>query len=176
MSQADLAHKAGAQARQIRRYEAGEVQPSFPQAKALAEALEISLDELAGGLPLEGMTGPWWLAWKELGQELPIVAQIEIERADADYDAHILIADDAVRFDPRWRMTFKRYRDTGLIGWFVDGKTIGVAALEPMSPGWAGRWIGVPSIDRPPAGHLALSRTREDLEELLRLAVGKPVR
>lgn len=173
LTQADLAKASGMDARQIRRYEAGDVQPSLPAAKALADALQISLDELAGGLPLEGMTGPWWLAWKELWQELPIITQVEIERADADYEAHV-DAERTTGLSPGWRMTFKRYRDTGLVGWFVDGKTIGVAALEPMSPGWAGRWIGVPSMDRPPAGHVALSRTREDLEALLKASIDRP--
>lgn len=171
MSQADLAEKAGTLPRQIRRYEAGEVQPSFAQAKAIADALEISLDELAGGVPFEGITGTWWIAWKEIQDANPIITQVHVSHAGSDYQAQPLDPEDETSLDPRWRLTFKRERDEGLLGWFVDSHTIGVAVLQPMSPGWAGRWVGVPKPERPAAGHVALSRTQEQLAELLEAAV-----
>lgn len=49
LSQADLAGQVGVDSRQIRRYEAGEAQPTLPIARAIARALDITLDELAGG-------------------------------------------------------------------------------------------------------------------------------
>ena len=63
MSQSELAAAAGIDARQIRRYEAGEQQPVLSVAVAIAEALEISVGELAG-LPTHGvnLTGDWWAA------------------------------------------------------------------------------------------------------------------
>ncbi len=57
MSQADLAKAADVGARQIRRYEAGEQQPLFTVAVAIASALGIPLAELAG-LPAEHAAGP----------------------------------------------------------------------------------------------------------------------
>ncbi|MGH3278927.1 MAG: helix-turn-helix transcriptional regulator [Trebonia sp.] len=48
MSQADLAKAADVDARQIRRYEAGEQQPLFTVAVAIATALRVPLTELAG--------------------------------------------------------------------------------------------------------------------------------
>lgn len=48
MSQADLAKAADVDARQIRRYEAGEQQPLSTVAVAIATALRIPLTELAG--------------------------------------------------------------------------------------------------------------------------------
>ena len=57
MSQADLAKAAGVDARQIRRYEAGEQQPLFTAAAAIAAALRVPLSELAG-LPAEPTAGP----------------------------------------------------------------------------------------------------------------------
>jgi transcriptional regulator with XRE-family HTH domain len=47
MSQADLGAAAGVDARQIRRYEAGQSQPALSVAAAIADALGISLGELA---------------------------------------------------------------------------------------------------------------------------------
>jgi transcriptional regulator with XRE-family HTH domain len=47
MSQADLAAAAGVGARQIRRYEAGQQQPVLSAAVAIADALGISVNELA---------------------------------------------------------------------------------------------------------------------------------
>jgi len=57
MSQADLAKAADVDARQIRRYEAGEQQPLFTVAVAIATALRIPLTELAG-LSAEHAAGP----------------------------------------------------------------------------------------------------------------------
>lgn len=57
MSQADLAKAADVDARQIRRYEAGEQQPLFTVAVAIAAALGIPLTELAG-LPAQHAVGP----------------------------------------------------------------------------------------------------------------------
>ena len=57
MSQADLARAAGMDARQIRRYEAGEQQPLFTVAVAIAAALGIPHTELAG-MPAEHAAGP----------------------------------------------------------------------------------------------------------------------
>src|SRR6266536_2662288 len=47
MSQADLGAAAGVDARQIRRYEAGQSQPVLSVAVAIADALGISISELA---------------------------------------------------------------------------------------------------------------------------------
>lgn len=171
LSQAELAGRVGTDSRAIRRYEAGDIQPSLVVAKALADALDISLDVLAGGLPLEGMSGLWWIAWKPLDQASPVQTQIEISLVGADYEALPADAKAEQRLPTSWRMTFRRARDIGLMGWFTHTKTAGVAILEPMSPGWAGRWISVPTVATPGAGHLALSRVPEDLSELLNAAI-----
>ena len=65
MSQAELARAAGIDARQIRRYESGEQQPSFTVAVAIAGALKISLTDLAG-MPSHRvrLSGEWWASWQ----------------------------------------------------------------------------------------------------------------
>ena len=49
ISQADLAKEAGVSREIIGRYERNEVSPSVDVAKKIADALEVSLDYLAGG-------------------------------------------------------------------------------------------------------------------------------
>ena len=48
LSQAELAAKVGVDRRQIRRYESGDTQPTLAVARAIANAIGVSIDELAG--------------------------------------------------------------------------------------------------------------------------------
>ena len=65
MSQAELARAANIDARQIRRYEAGEQQPLFGVAVAIAAALRIPVADLAG-MPSHRvkLSGEWWASWQ----------------------------------------------------------------------------------------------------------------
>src|SRR3982751_6262677 len=65
LSQAALAAAAGVDKRQIRRYEAGEQQPVLSVAVAIAEALKISVGDLAGVPSHEvNLSGEWWASWQ----------------------------------------------------------------------------------------------------------------
>lgn len=66
MSQAELAEKVGVAARQIRRYEADEQQPLFAVGVSIAQALDISVTELAGLSLLHrvSLAGNWSMAWQ----------------------------------------------------------------------------------------------------------------
>src|SRR4051794_4927557 len=65
MSQAQLAAAVGVDARQIRRYESGEQQPLLSVAVAIADALNISIAQLAGKIGHElDLSGDWWAAWQ----------------------------------------------------------------------------------------------------------------
>src|SRR3954466_11198165 len=72
LSQAGLAAAAGIHTRQITRYESGEQQPALGVAQRLAQALGVTIDELAGApgdrIKLEGT---WRTAWQTFshGQE-----------------------------------------------------------------------------------------------------------
>jgi|SRR6266540_2120778 len=55
MSQADLGAAAGVDPRQIRRYEAGQSQPVLSVAVAIADALGISINELAPNSRNDGL-------------------------------------------------------------------------------------------------------------------------
>src|SRR5215204_2642716 len=65
LSQAELAKAAGVSLRQLARYEAGEQQPVLSAAVALADALSISMDQLAGKVNYDlDLSGDWWCAWQ----------------------------------------------------------------------------------------------------------------
>src|SRR3954447_11537493 len=75
LSQAGLAAAAGIHTRQITRYESGEQQPALDVGKRLAQALGVTLDELAGApgdrIKLEGT---WWTAWQTFNDGQEVIA------------------------------------------------------------------------------------------------------
>src|SRR5436305_10123775 len=79
ISQAELAAAAGVDRRQIRRYEAGEQQPSLAVAVAIARALEISVGELAGEPAHRvDLTGEWWAGWQVDREGAPSVGAQQV--------------------------------------------------------------------------------------------------
>src|SRR5438874_13805611 len=83
MSQRDLAEAAGVDVRQIRRYEAGEQQPLLSVAVAIADALGISVGDLAGKPSHRiKLGGTWWASWQTFrdGAEKNAAQQIDIEQ------------------------------------------------------------------------------------------------
>jgi len=72
LSQAQLAEEAGISLRQLARYEAGEQQPVLSAAVALADALRISLAQLAGQVTYDlDLSGTWWCAWQTWKDRAP---------------------------------------------------------------------------------------------------------
>src|SRR5918999_148009 len=90
LSQADLATAAGVDRRQIRRYEAGEQQPTLNVAVAIAKALGISVSELAGEPSQRiDLAGDWWASWQTAkeGQEVVTVQEVSIRpRGETGYE------------------------------------------------------------------------------------------
>lgn len=80
MSQTDLAAAAGVDKRQIRRYEAGEQQPVLSVAVAIANALKISVGELAG-IPSHkvNLSGDWWASWQTFKDSEEVITAQEVQ-------------------------------------------------------------------------------------------------
>src|SRR6266516_4588393 len=80
MSQADLAELAGVDKRQIRRYEAGEQQPVLSVAVSIANALKISVGELAG-IPSHkvNLSGDWWASWQTFKDSEEVITAQEVQ-------------------------------------------------------------------------------------------------
>ena len=77
MSQGDLAAKVGVDRRQIRRYEAGETQPTLSVAKTIARALGITIDELAGDETHRiDLTGDWWACWQSWKDGVEVILEL----------------------------------------------------------------------------------------------------
>ena len=72
--------QASTDARQIRRYEAGEQQPSFTVAVAIAAALKISLTDLAG-MPSHHirLSGEWRAPWQTFRDGATKIATQQVE-------------------------------------------------------------------------------------------------
>jgi len=164
MSQADLAEAANVDARQIRRYEAGEQQPLLSAAAAIATALRIPLSELASmsSLPAEGT-----------GRGLPRVRHgiqfIEIDPGRGDGELRVTGDDDAglLLWAAQWLDEHREYIITGMrfvhIGGQEDGtgmtatllisvNAAGLTTPEDRKPR-LGPWPhGVPPMCDPAAG------------------------
>lgn len=167
-SQADLAREAGIDVRQIRRYEAGDSQPTLTAAKALADALDVSIDTLAGGIPSEGITGLWWMAWRAASFPETLLVRMEIAHSATGY--LMAVAEDpdsSPHFPAAWRATLTRGRDGSYMGHSLSLVLAAILLLEPRGSGWFGQWIRMP-IGPKNIGNLALARDRQSAEQLMR--------
>src|SRR3954452_15636951 len=121
LSQMDLAKAAGLNVRQIARYEAGEQQPVLSVAVALADALDISLTQLAGQVSDElDLSGTWWAAWETTKNGQARVDTHLLEIAQRGERLH-LDAERALAVDEgsyRWRGELRLWDNEALIGWY----------------------------------------------------------
>ena len=162
-----LAQVLGVDARQIRRYETGESQPSLQGARLLARELKITIDELAGGDPT--YTGRWWAHWSGLphspertgpvdlthqGTRITVTPATDPDLADVyPWRADLLNQHDAL--GGFYNIDDPEQRSRGTLLLFFDGTTLG------------GDWVhlGLPKFR---TGSIALARTPEAAEMRLR--------
>lgn len=154
LSQADLAEKVGVDKRQIRRYEASQAQPTLSVARDIADALGVSLDELAGSDARRvGLSGEWWAAWQTYqdGREVHTVQEITIrQRGDliqvATQDRGNVTLEEG---GYTWRGEFRLWDNEALIGWYtatddaVRSKGSMFFYLHPHGQQMTGRWVGL---------------------------------
>lgn len=177
LSQTDLAGAVGLDKRQIRRYEAGEAQPTLPVAKALAGALGISIDELAGQDEQRlKITGDWWAGWQTFkdGQEVHTCQTIEIRQRGTDLD--IAATDRGISVEEGgylWRGQLRLWDNEILMGWYaaddqaVRSKGTLFFTVHPHGHQMRGRWVGL-SYDGPfQSGWAAIARTEDAATGLL---------
>jgi transcriptional regulator with XRE-family HTH domain len=153
LSQTELARAAGVSVRQIARYEAGEQQPVFSAAVALAEALGISLSQLAGktthGIDL---TGDWWAAWQTFrdGKEFVAVQPVRITQEDDVLQVAATrrgLADDEGGY--LWQGELRLWDNELLMGWYAadDGAVRSKGTMYFVTDAHGlhlrGRWVGL---------------------------------
>ncbi len=177
MSQAELAAAAGVDKRQIRRYEAGEQQPLLSVAVAIADALNISVAQLAGKVSHDlDLSGTWWAAWQTWKDGAP---RIDTHPLEVHQRGELLQldADRAVPLEEgsyRWRGELRLWDSEALMGWYhstdaaVRSKGTMYLALHPHGTYAWGRWVGM-SYDGPViTGWGAIARTQEQAHQVVR--------
>lgn len=177
MSQRDLAQAAGVDMRQIRRYEAGEQQPLFSVAVAIADALKISLAELAG-MPSHRikLSGQWWASWQTTrsGVEKIATQQVEvIQEGDLLQVATTTRGLDVSEGGYHWSGELRLWDNEILMGWYAanDGsirsKGTLYFVLHPHGLYMSGRWVGLGYDDRVMTGWGSMGKTEEDAERAI---------
>jgi transcriptional regulator with XRE-family HTH domain len=177
LSQSELARAAGVSVRQMARYEAGEQQPVFSAAVALAEALGISLSQLAGktthGIDL---TGDWWAAWQTFrdGKEFVAVQPVRITQEDdvlqvaatrrglADEDGGYL-----------WQGELRLWDNELLMGWYAanDGAVRSKRTMYFVTDAHGlhlrGRWVGLSYDGKIITGWAAMAHNEDEPARLI---------
>lgn len=162
MSQTELAQRAGTDARAIRRYEAGDIQPSLSVAKAIAAALEISLDALAGGVGRIEIEGDWYMVWRPVHGllKMGIIQPVEIRPQGLDFEIVIRGGSNNIEFFPDgWRVQLRVAAESGYLGTFTTGPLFGAIALDNHVDTLVGVWASQPMNRQGGIGHVALART-----------------
>ena len=177
LSQTELAKTAGVSVRQLARYEAGEQQPVLSAAVALADALHISLIQLAGqvtyGLDL---SGTWYCAWQTWKDSVPRVDVYSLEILQSG-DLLQLDADRALPVSEgsyRWRGELRLWDNEALIGWYrstdaaVRSKGSLYLALHQHGTYAWGRWVGMSYDGEVVTGWGAIARTDDEAHRVVK--------
>jgi transcriptional regulator with XRE-family HTH domain len=180
MSQSDLAAAAGVDKRQIRRYEAGEQQPVLSVAVAIAEALKISVGDLAG-IPSHrvNLTGDWWASWQTFKDGEEVITAQEVQfRQQADL-INVQTATRGIAVEDggyHWRGELRLWDNEVLMGWYaaedgsVRSKGTMYFVLHPHGQRMQGRWVGLSYDGKIVTGWGGMARTEDEarsaIEEL----------
>jgi len=176
LSQAQLAERAGVSLRQLARYEAGQQQPVLNAAVALADALGISLTELAGRVSYElDLSGTWWCAWQTWKDGQPRVDTHTVEITQSG-EILQLSADRATPVEEgsyRWQGELRLWDNEALLGWYrstdaaVRSKGTLYLSLHPHGNYAWGRWVGMSYDGLVITGLGAIARTQEHAEQVV---------
>lgn len=177
LSQTDLAARAGVDARQIRRYEAGEQQPVLSVAAAIAEALGISLTELAG-LPTHRVTldGDWWSSWQTFKDGSEVITAQDVrfrQQGDLIQVDALTRGIDVIDGGYLWRGELRLWDNEILMGWYaaadgaVRSKGTMYFVLHPHGISMTGRWVGLSYDGKVVTGAGAMARTEDEARALI---------
>jgi transcriptional regulator with XRE-family HTH domain len=178
LSQAQLAAAAGVDRRQIRRYESGEQQPALNIAVAIANALEISVSELAGQVSQRvDLTGDWWASWQTYKEREEIVTAQEVRvRAQTETTYELRTLTRGIDVDEggyMWRGELRLWDNEILMGWYVAeegavrSKGTLYFTLHPHGIDLRGRWVGLSYDGAVVTGWGAMARNEADARQLI---------
>jgi transcriptional regulator with XRE-family HTH domain len=172
MSQAQLAAASGVGVRQIRRYEAGEQQPVLSVAVAIADALRISVGELAGLMPRHrvDLSGDWWASWQTSkdGDEVITAQEVLLTQQGERIEVHTTTRGIAVEDGGyHWHGELRLWDNEVLMGWYaandgsVRSKGTMYFVLHPHGVSMAGRWVGLSYDGKIMTGWGGMAKTEE---------------
>lgn len=178
LSQADLATRVGVDRRQIRRYESGDTHPALPVAKAIAMALGISLDELAGGESHRvNVTGDWWSSWQTFkdGQEVITFQPVRMRQQGDRIDVQALSRGNVTVEEGGylWRGELRLWDNEVLMGWYAadDGATRSKGTMyfviHTQGLQMVGRWVGLSYDGKVVSGYAAVAKDEDQARELV---------
>ena len=183
ISQTELAERSGITARQVARYESGEQQPVLSVAVRMAEALAISLEELAGQLDDDlDLAGEWWAGWQTYKDG---VVRHAIQKVTANHHGrHVNLS--AERTAPveeggyDWVGEFTVWDGQALMGWYrgVDGNvqskgTMYFALDRNGDVTGRGRWVGMSYDGDVITGNSSLARSEGEAATILDKLTGE---
>jgi transcriptional regulator with XRE-family HTH domain len=153
LSQAELASAVGVDKRQIRRYEAGEQQPVLSIAVAIADALKITVGELAG-MPSHqvNLTGDWWASWQTFKDQNEIITLQEVRYRQQGELINVETITRGITVEEggyHWRGELRLWDNEILMGWYaaleggVRSKGTMYFVLHPHGQKMSGRWVGL---------------------------------
>ncbi|MGH3611546.1 MAG: helix-turn-helix transcriptional regulator [Pseudonocardia sp.] len=177
MSQGDLAAKVGVDRRQIRRYEAGETQPTLSVAKTIARALGITIDELAGDETHRiDLTGDWWACWQSWKDGREVINPHEVRMTQRGEAVEVVAVTRGTPLEDggyMWRGEMRVWDNEILMGWYtadegaVRSKGTLYFALHQHGIHATGRWVGL-SYDGPiVSGWSTLARSEDEVVALM---------
>ncbi|MDQ7904827.1 helix-turn-helix transcriptional regulator [Phytohabitans sp. ZYX-F-186] len=177
MSQADLAGAVGVDKRQIRRYEAGEQQPVLSVAVAIADALKISVGELAG-IPSHqvDLTGEWWASWQTFKDRKEVITLQEVQFRQQGELISVETITRGITVEEggyHWRGELRLWDNEILMGWYaaLDGGTRSKGTmyfvLHPHGQKMSGRWVGLSYDGKIITGWAAMAHSGDEATELI---------
>ncbi|TCK20626.1 helix-turn-helix transcriptional regulator [Pseudonocardia endophytica] len=172
MSQGDLARAAGVDTRQIRRYEAGEQQPLLSVAMSIADALGISVSELAGRTPNRvTVTGDWWASWQTTRDGVEKIATQPVHMRQEGELVHIAATQRGLSADEGgylWTGELRLWDNQVFTGWYaatdgaVRSKGTMFLVMHPHGIHLTGRWVGLGYDDQIMSGWASMGKTSAD--------------
>jgi transcriptional regulator with XRE-family HTH domain len=177
MSQADLASAAGVDKRQIRRYEAGEQQPVLSVAVAIANALKITVGELAG-IPTHriNLSGEWWASWQTFMEGEEVITAQEVHFGQQAELIQVETTTRGVTVEEggyHWRGELRLWDNEILMGWYaandqsVRSKGTMYFVLHPHGQQMTGRWVGLSYDGKIVTGWGAMAHSEDEARGLI---------
>lgn len=178
MSQGALARIAGVDTRQIRRYEAGEQQPLLSVAIAIADALGISVTELAGRTPSGvSLTGDWWASWQTSRDGVEKIATQPVRMRQEGHLVHIAATEHGLSAEEGgylWTGELRLWDNQVLTGWYAADEgtirskgTMYLFIKHAHGMQMVGRWVGLGYDDQVMTGWATVGKSREDSEKAM---------